>query len=185
MKCDGHREHEGRFAVNVPYIVMLLLALFGVAYTSVARHSMLQHWVLLTPIFALICVMTRWRDLEDAETRWIMLRTESLHWGAVLLTMLLSFIANAQQMMNADASALMALAILALGTLGAGVHITHMRCRRRTRRGGADYRLVRGGDGAPCVGRRRDCGAPGFLRCQPSNGAKSPLTREAVLRVYS
>jgi hypothetical protein len=38
---------------------MLLLALFGVAYTSVARQSMMTFWVMLVPIFAAICLITR------------------------------------------------------------------------------------------------------------------------------
>jgi len=46
---------------------MRLLALLGGAYASVAHHPMLACWVLLTPIFALICVMTRWRKAASDE----------------------------------------------------------------------------------------------------------------------
>jgi hypothetical protein len=53
--------------------------------------------------------------------------TQALHWGAVLLAMHLMFVADVSRMMNADASALAALTVLALGTFTAGVHIAAWR----------------------------------------------------------
>jgi hypothetical protein len=47
-----------------PYFAMLALALFGVARTSIARQSMTTYWIVLAPLFAVICVITRWRDVE-------------------------------------------------------------------------------------------------------------------------
>ena len=52
-----------------------------------------------------------------------MMRTQVLHWVAVLLAVHLMFVADVSRMMNADASALAALTLLALGTFTAGVHI--------------------------------------------------------------
>jgi hypothetical protein len=45
-----------------------------------------------------------------------------LHWAAVMFTMYLVFVVDVEHMMNADASALMVLALLALGTFTAGIH---------------------------------------------------------------
>ena len=56
-----------------------------------------------------------------------LLWTQALHWGAVLLAMHLMFVADVRRMMNADASALAALTVLALGTFTAGVHIAAWR----------------------------------------------------------
>jgi len=53
--------------------------------------------------------------------------TQALHWGAVLVAMRLLFVADVSRMMNADASALAALTVLALGTFTAGVHIAAWR----------------------------------------------------------
>jgi len=47
-----------------PYLAMLALALFGVAYTSIARQSMTNYWIVLAPFYGVICVITRWRDIE-------------------------------------------------------------------------------------------------------------------------
>jgi hypothetical protein len=53
--------------------------------------------------------------------------TQALHWGAVLVAMHLMFVVDVSRMMNADASALAALTVLALGTFTAGVHIAAWR----------------------------------------------------------
>ena len=53
--------------------------------------------------------------------------TQALHWGAVLVAMHLMYVVDVSRMMNADASALAALTVLALGTFTAGVHIAAWR----------------------------------------------------------
>jgi len=110
-----------------PYLAMLALALFGVAYTSVARQAMTNYWIFLAPFYGVICVITRWRNVESTETHWHLIQTEALHWVAVLGAMSIVFVADVKQMMNSDASALMVLTLLALGTFTAGVHVAAWR----------------------------------------------------------
>ena len=110
-----------------PYLLVLVLALFGVAYTSFARTPLTTYWIVLAPCIGLICVVSRWRDAESREQRLRLIWTQVLHWGAVLLAMRLMFVADVNRMMNADASALAALTVLALGTFTAGVHIAAWR----------------------------------------------------------
>ena len=106
-----------------PYLLMLILALFGVAYTSFSQTPMTIYWIVLAPFIGFICIVTRWRDCASREERLRLVWTQTLHWGAVLLAMLLMFGADVRRMMNADSSALAALSLLALGTFTAGVHI--------------------------------------------------------------
>jgi hypothetical protein len=106
-----------------PYLLVLILAFFGVAYTSFARTPITTYWVLLAPLIAIICVVARWREAKTREQRARLIWTQALHWGAVLLAMHLMFVADVSRMMNADAAALSALTVLALGTFTAGVHI--------------------------------------------------------------
>jgi hypothetical protein len=110
-----------------PYLAMLALALFGVAYTSIARQSMTHYWIILAPFYGVICVITRWRYIEDNPLRWQLIRTEALHWFAVIFAMSIVLVADVKQMMNSDASALMLLTLLALGTFTAGVHVAAWR----------------------------------------------------------
>jgi hypothetical protein len=109
------------------YLLVLILALFGVAYTSFARTPITTYWVVLAPFIGIICVVTRWRDAESREQRVHLMWTQALHWAAVLLAMRLMYVADVNRMMNADASALAALTVLALGTFTAGIHIASWR----------------------------------------------------------
>jgi hypothetical protein len=109
------------FVRDWPYVVMLVLAIFGVAYASIAPHAMTNYWAILGPVFAIICVATQWRDVEGPEAHWHLFWTQALHWVAVILAMYLVLQANVKQMMNADASALVVLTLLALGTFTAGI----------------------------------------------------------------
>jgi hypothetical protein len=106
-----------------PYLAMLTLALFGVAYTSIARQAMTTYWIVLAPCFAVICVITRWREVSNKDQHWKLIKTEALHWLAVVVAMYLVFVSDVKQMMSSDVSALMVLTLLALGTFTAGVHI--------------------------------------------------------------
>ena len=110
-----------------PYLAMLALALFGVAYTSIARQAMTHYWIVLAPLFAVICVITRWREVEGKAPHWHLIQTEALHWVAVLVAMYIVFVADVKQQMSSDASALVLLTLLALGTFTAGVHVAAWR----------------------------------------------------------
>ena len=106
-----------------PYLAMLALALFGIAYTSLAQQPLTVYWMTLAPFIGTICVLARWRDVEGQDEHFRLIWTQALHWGAVLLAMNLLFVADVKHMMNADASALSMLILLALGTFTAGVHV--------------------------------------------------------------
>jgi hypothetical protein len=110
-----------------PYLLVLVLALFGIAYTSFSHTAMTTYWIVLAPLIGVICVFTRWRDAHGRDERLRLIWTQALHWMAVLLAMHLMYMANVTRMMNADASALAALTLLALGTFTAGVHIAAWR----------------------------------------------------------
>jgi len=106
-----------------PFVAVLALAAFGVAWTSVARQPMTYYWLGLTPLIGLLCIFTRWKTAIVREGRLHLIVTQALHWVAVLVAMELAFIADVNQMMNADARALFVLTLLALGTFTAGVHV--------------------------------------------------------------
>jgi hypothetical protein len=106
-----------------PYLSMLALALLGVAYTGISQTSIRTYWIALTPFIGLVCVVAGWHDAGSREQRVRLIWTQALHWVAVLLAMELIYIADVSRMMNADASALSVLTLLALGTFTAGIQI--------------------------------------------------------------
>jgi hypothetical protein len=133
LQSDNTAPDDRRFnprtflAREWPYLLILILALFGVAYTSFAKTPMTTYWIVLAPFIGVICVITRWRDAQNRDQHLRLIWTQALHWGAVLLAMHLMFVADVSRMMNADASSLAALTVLALGTFTAGVHISAWR----------------------------------------------------------
>jgi hypothetical protein len=110
-----------------PYLLVLALALFGIAYTSFARTPMTIYWIVLAPLIGVICVVSRWPELSGRDERVRLIWTQAAHWAAVLVAIRLEFIANVERMMNSDASGLAALTLLALGTFTAGIHISSWR----------------------------------------------------------
>ena len=105
---------------NWPYFTMLILAVFGVALTSFARPAVTTFWLILCPVFGIICVAARWREVDGREAQWLLIRQQVIHWLAIMFAISLVFVSEVKQMMNADASALMVMTILALGTFIAG-----------------------------------------------------------------
>ncbi len=114
---------RGFFARDWPYIVMLILAVIGVAVASVAGGIMMVYWDLLVPVFAAVCIWTRSRDAHPKTMFPRLITVEALHWGAVFIAMQLAYVPDVKSMMNADASALMVLTLLALGTFTAGAQL--------------------------------------------------------------
>ncbi len=105
------------------YLLIIFLAVLGIAYTSVSNAPITTYWMILAPLIGVVCVLTRWRDTESREARLRLIWTQALHWGAVLAAMRLIFVADVSQMMNADARALATLTLLALATFTAGIHV--------------------------------------------------------------
>jgi hypothetical protein len=108
---------------QLPYAAALFLTLLGVAYTSYAKRPIVGYWELLALAMGILCVSTGWRQVQHKEGRLRLLWTQTLHWLAFLVAMNLVLLTSMQSMLNADATGLAILMLLALGTFVAGVHI--------------------------------------------------------------
>src|SRR5437588_8283581 len=75
-----------------PYLLVLVLALFGIAYTSFSHTAMTTYWIVLAPFIGVICVISRWRAAHSRDERLRLIWTQALHWVAVLLAMHLMFV---------------------------------------------------------------------------------------------
>lgn len=122
-RSEKHLSLRRIAARDWPYVLMLVLAIFGAAYTNFARQAMTGYWIVLAPVFGLICVAARWRQLESRRSQVKLIVTQALHWAAVVFAMYLVFVADVKQMMSDFASSLMVLTVLALGTFTAGIHV--------------------------------------------------------------
>src|SRR5215467_4765721 len=140
-----------------PYLLVLVLAILGIAYTSFAKTPITTYWIVLAPFIGLVCVVTRWQDAENREQRLHLIWTQALHWGAVLVAMHLLFVVDVSRMMNADASALACIDGARTGDLyGWRSHrsMAHLSGRRRSGAWGSSHRVARAISATSSV----DCG---------------------------
>jgi hypothetical protein len=108
---------------ELPYLVVLILTLVGVAFASFSRQSMVGYWEFLAPVIGLLCVALGWPHAHDRAARLRLVWTQALHWLAFLVAMNLLLLSGVSSMLGADAVGLTILTLLALGTFVAGVHI--------------------------------------------------------------
>lgn len=108
---------------ELPYVVVLVLTLLGVAYTSVTRRPTIVYWEFLVIVTAAACIWGGWRYAPDRKAKVRLIGSQALHWLAFFVAMNLVLLPSVQNMLNADATGLAILLLLALGTFVAGVHI--------------------------------------------------------------
>jgi len=107
---------------ELPYGLVLILTTLGVAYTSY-QQPVAVFWELLIPVIALMCVGVGWRYASDHDARLTLIWMQVLHWLAFLLLMNLLFLPSVQRILNASATGLAILSLLALGTFTAGIQV--------------------------------------------------------------
>ena len=101
---------------NSPYIVMLLLALVGVIL-----RLPVAYWVVLTPVFGVICVVAGWRRFETRQARIQLVVTQALGWLSLIVAIYVLYDNGVQGVLNDNSSSLAMITLLALGTVMAGL----------------------------------------------------------------
>ena len=52
--------NAGSWLRDLPYGVVLVLTLVGVAYTSFSKHPIVAYWEFLVPVMGVVCIGTGW-----------------------------------------------------------------------------------------------------------------------------
>jgi hypothetical protein len=99
-----------------PYILMLLLALGGMVFPVP-----IGYWLILTPVYGIICIVAGWRHFGTREAHLQLIYTQALSWGALILAIFVLYHNKNHGVLDSNASALTILTLLALGTFVAGV----------------------------------------------------------------
>ena len=126
---DGADPSRTRSAVRhflwqqLPYIVALVLAIAGVAYTNASHQPLVRYWEFLALAIGVVCVINKWPEIDGKEARWRLIWTQALHWIAVLVMMNIMLASGVQQLLPTPATSLVLLVLLALGTFLAGVSL--------------------------------------------------------------
>lgn len=108
---------------ELPFSLVLLLTIGGVAYATFSKQRIFIYWEILAPIIALVCIWYGWPASHESGGKMRLIATQILHWIAFLLVMNMVLLANVQRAFNATSNGLVVFTLLALGTFTAGVHI--------------------------------------------------------------
>jgi hypothetical protein len=108
---------------ELPYSLVLLLTIIGVAYTSFLKQPIVLYWEVLAVLIGIVCVGTGWRSADDKDARWRLVWTQFLHWFAFLFVMNMMLLPSVQRILNANVTGLAIFTVLALGTVTAGIHV--------------------------------------------------------------
>lgn len=109
---------------RLPYLVVLIMAIAGVAYTSMSGRPLYGYWEFLAFAIGLACIAIGWRQAPDQAARKQVLITQSLHWLAFLIAMGILLLPSVNTFLNGPATGLALMLLLALGTFVAGVHVS-------------------------------------------------------------
>jgi hypothetical protein len=108
---------------ELPFTIVLILTIGGVAYTTFSKQPMVIYWQILAPIIGLVCIGAGWQEAGDSNGRLRLIVTQALHWGAFLLVMNILLLSSVQRIFTAQTTALAIFTLLALGTFTAGVQV--------------------------------------------------------------
>ena len=108
---------------ELPFTIVLILTIAGVAYTTFSKQPITLYWEILAPIIGLVCVGAGWQEAGDSTGRLRLIVTQALHWGAFLLVMNILLLGSVQRIFTAQTTALAIFTLLALGTFTAGVQV--------------------------------------------------------------
>jgi len=70
IDAAGWLRRKGFLLRQLPYIVVLVLAIAGVAYTNISHQPLVGYWEFLTLAMAVVCVVTEWAKVGDRHARW-------------------------------------------------------------------------------------------------------------------
>ncbi len=115
--------HLGFWLKELPFSLVLILTLIGVAYTSFSKQPITVFWELLAPLIALVSVATGWQNVTDRQARFQLVGTQILHWLAFLVVMNLMLLPSVQRDFSAQATGLAIFTLMALGTFTSGIHV--------------------------------------------------------------
>src|SRR6516165_10192923 len=94
---------------QLPYVVALVLAIAGVAYTNISHQPLVGYWEFLALAIGVVCVVTKWPEIEGKQAQLRLVWTQALHWVAVLVTMNVMLVSSVQQLLPTPATSLVLL----------------------------------------------------------------------------
>ena len=124
---SGYSARSNFLWQQLPYVAALVLAIAGVAYTNVSHQPLVGYWEFLALAIAVVCIVTKWPELDNRQAQFRLIWTQAVHWIAVLVTMNIMLVSGVQQLLPTPATSLVLLTLLALGSFLAGLSLLSLR----------------------------------------------------------
>ena len=130
---------------ELPFALVLVLTVFGVAYTTFSRQPIKGYWEVLVPFIVLVCISAGWQNASDRAGRWRLIVTQALHWLAFVVVINMLLLPTVQRNFSANATRLVHLIVA-----------RHIHCGRAPPiLAGVPARADHGlGHSGPCLGRK-------------------------------
>jgi hypothetical protein len=112
---------------ELPFTLVLLLTIAGVAYTGISRQPVVIYWEILAPVIGVLCVVAGWPHAPDQAGHVRLVATQILHWSAFLVVMNLVLLPSVQRNFTANSTGIAIVTLLALGTFTAGLAVLSWR----------------------------------------------------------
>ncbi len=96
---SGNGPHISFWIRELPFSLVLILTLLGVAHTSLLKQPITGYWELLAPVIELVCVGSGSSGANDINPRIQLIATQALHWAAFLLVMNMILLPSVQTIM--------------------------------------------------------------------------------------
>ena len=108
---------------GVVFSALLLFSLSGIAIMDFSVEYGLWYWLAMTICMGAVSVAMAWHKTVDADISWGKhLRKQAFHWGTLVAIFLLVYFIQGESILAADTKGMIALLMLALTTVLAGVH---------------------------------------------------------------
>jgi len=105
------------------YMALIALSIGGIAIMDYSAEYGLWYWLAMAVIFGATSVGLAWRNVnQSGETHWHQVRRQALHWLTLIVGLLLVFLMQRFDALDATTSGIVALLMLAVTTVLAGVH---------------------------------------------------------------
>ena len=105
------------------YMVLIALSIGGIAIMDYSEKYGLWYWLAMAVIFGAASVGLAWHNVSyTGETRWHQVRRQVLHWLTLIVGILLVFLMQRFEVLDATTSGIVALLMLSVTTVLAGVH---------------------------------------------------------------
>lgn len=105
-------------------VVLMVLALIGVATTYFRPETSYRYWLVMVPVFGIACVSIEWsRARRDGQSGLGIIRDQAFHWFGVLVAVYLVYLLLSAGLLDNSNAGLVIILTLALATYLAGVHL--------------------------------------------------------------